>query len=310
MPQLILRKKHFRYAWGIGVASCFLVFIFGIILGPTIAQTITGYPCRLVDIIDVIFFTAIVAFMLPVAAVDRLVYNRIKNIEKYLVHFVRDIAEAQRTGRTFTGAIELASKKEYGPLSEELRRVVIEMSLGVPYSQALENFARRVDSPLTYQTVTLLKQAGLSGGNLERILGEVAEYVRETQILEREKASTLRMYTIILLVAYGVFLGTIFILYRTFFVQMAQMGAQMAAAGGGQTATVGGVTMGGFTIGQINLSEYRHLFFHIACINSIISGISIGKISTGRGTAGFFWAILMVLVAIVLFNHPLLIPFE
>jgi pilus assembly protein TadC len=50
------------------------------------------------------------------------------SVDKNIPEFLRELSEAGRTGVTLTRALDLASKRRYGPLSSELKRVVSKLS--------------------------------------------------------------------------------------------------------------------------------------------------------------------------------------
>ena len=63
---------------------------------------------------------------------------------------VRGVAESQETGMTLIRALEkvVDNKMVSGPLSKEVKQLVIEMSWGTSFEDALTNFKNRINSPI------------------------------------------------------------------------------------------------------------------------------------------------------------------
>ena len=69
-------------------------------------------------------------------------------------------------------------------MCQELDVLVKEYELGTPLDQALENFGRRIQSKTLAGTITALKIARRSGGNLTELLETAASSLREFARLE------------------------------------------------------------------------------------------------------------------------------
>jgi tight adherence protein B len=70
------------------------------------------------------------------------------------------------------------------PISQELDVLVKQCELGAPLDQALDDLASRISSRTLSTTVTALKIARRSGGNLTEMLETVAASLREMARLE------------------------------------------------------------------------------------------------------------------------------
>src|SRR5512136_2536584 len=81
-------------------------------------------------------------------------------IEKATPEFLRDLATASKTGIPLQVALEHASKRMYGPLTEELKLLVAHMSWGMNFNEALTEFSDRIDLPLVKKATVLIIEAG------------------------------------------------------------------------------------------------------------------------------------------------------
>ena len=93
-----------------------------------------------------------------------IIHTQWKNrIEKATPEFLRDLATASKTGIPLQVALEHASKRMYGPLTDELKILVAHMSWGMNFNEAMTEFSNRVDIPLIKKATVLIIEAGKHG---------------------------------------------------------------------------------------------------------------------------------------------------
>jgi tight adherence protein B len=76
-------------------------------------------------------------------------------------------------------AMEAVSKELPAPISDEFRRVVQEMQLGVSMEKALDNLLRRIPSDDLDLCITAINVQREVGGNLAEILDTISHTIRE-----------------------------------------------------------------------------------------------------------------------------------
>jgi tight adherence protein B len=76
-------------------------------------------------------------------------------------------------------ALEAVSKEMPAPISDEFRRVVQEMQLGIPMDRAMDNLLRRIPSEDLDLVVTAINVQREVGGNLAEILETITHTIRE-----------------------------------------------------------------------------------------------------------------------------------
>jgi len=84
-----------------------------------------------------------------------------------------------RAGYSTLQAMESVGKEMPPPISEEFRRVVQEVTLGVSTERALDNLVRRIPSDDLDLVVTAIKVQREVGGNLAEILDTISHTIRE-----------------------------------------------------------------------------------------------------------------------------------
>ena len=84
-----------------------------------------------------------------------------------------------RAGYSTLQAMESVGKEMPPPISEEFRRVVQEVTLGVSTERALDNLVRRIPSVDLDMVVSAIKVQREVGGNLAEILDTISHTIRE-----------------------------------------------------------------------------------------------------------------------------------
>lgn len=89
------------------------------------------------------------------------------------------MANSLRAGYSLLQTMELVSRESPSPMSDEFRRVVREVGLGISPQQALNNLLRRVPSEDLDLMVSAINIQHEIGGNLGQILDIIGETIRE-----------------------------------------------------------------------------------------------------------------------------------
>jgi len=84
-----------------------------------------------------------------------------------------------RAGFSTMQAMEAISRELPPPISDEFRRVVQEMQLGITMEKSLDNLLRRIPSDDLDLTITAMNVQREVGGNLAEILDTISYTIRE-----------------------------------------------------------------------------------------------------------------------------------
>jgi archaeal flagellar protein FlaJ len=220
--------------------------------------------------------------------------KKIKNIEARLPDFLRDGAEAGRFGMTLAEAIKVSSRGRYGPLTPEIQRMAAQIEWGVPAAEALRLFAERVNTPLVNRMISIIIKANDAGGSVADVLTMVAHDARESMLDQSERSLEMSTYTVVIYVAFAVFLATIFILNATFLPKMAEAGAQVSAG-----AAAAGITNMPATIKTDVIPTVQLLFVAAVVIHAFGDGILAGVLQDGQIPNGLKHAFIMLLIGII-----------
>jgi len=261
-----------------------LTWIISIILGILIIAIafLVGFNSM---IFDELVLLAIAATFFPPSVVNYLDYRWKKSIDEHLPDLFRTIVQAEQTGMTLYQALEEAANRDYGPLTKELRKIVAQISWGMTLEEALRSFSKRVNTVLVQRTVPLIIEANRSGGKIEKVFKPLGDFVQTTLLLEKERKTRTRPYIAIIYVAFYVFLFTMVLLFKTFFVNIEGM-----------------PVLGSAIMGE---EETKRVFFHIGIIQALFGGLIAGKMGEGTISAGLKHSLVMLLSVYLVFKFIL-----
>ena len=105
--------------------------------------------------------------------------KRLSKFSGQLPDMLNLVVNGLRAGYSTMQALEAVSKEMPPPISDEFRRVVQEMQLGIPMDKALDNLIRRIPSDDLDFVITAINVQREVGGPLAEILDTIAFTIRE-----------------------------------------------------------------------------------------------------------------------------------
>ena len=252
-----------KLSWIISAASAIAIILFGVLI---FWGTST---------FDELVFFAIIAAVFPPAILTYVDYRWKRAIDEHLPDLFRSIVQAQETGMTLPQALEEAAKRDYGPLTAELRKMTAQISWGTSFEEALLGLGKRVDTVLVQRTVPMIIEASRSGGHVEKVFDPMGKFIQTTLLLDKERRTQTRPYIAIIYVAFLVFLFTIILLFKSFFVNLVQLPSL------------------GTTV--IAPEDMKRMFFHMTTIQAFFGGLVAGKMGEDTVIAGLKHCLIMML---------------
>ena len=121
----------------------------------------------------------LVGLNLPRLYVRRQQGKRLQHFDEQLADMLNLMVNGLRAGYSTMQAMEAVSREMPPPISDEFRRVVQEMQLGIPMEKALDNFLRRIPSDDLDLVIAAINVQREVGGNLAEILDIISFTIRE-----------------------------------------------------------------------------------------------------------------------------------
>ncbi len=259
----------------------------------TIASLIAGVVFIVASILvfltdPTLDYMIVVGFTIAVVppGITSIIHSRWKDkIEKSMPEFLRDIATSYRTGMPLQIALEHASKRNYGPLTIELKTMVAHMSWGMSFNEALMEFSRRIDLTVVKKATVLILEAGRHGGDLSNIFDSTAKYVDNFNNWTARRRMQTLPYVAIFYFSVGVFLFIIIIISNMIFLPMSEL-------------SEGGVPLITPVLAPL---EARRVFMHTALLESLFGGVLAGKINEDSFLGGLKHAAVLAVTSALAF---------
>ena len=122
---------------------------------------------------------AMVGLIAPGMYVNQQQSKRLTKFNEQLSDMLNLMVNGLRAGYSTMQAMEAVSKELPSPISDEFRRVVQEMQIGIPMDTALSNLLRRIPSDDLDFVITAINVQREVGGNLSEILETISFTIRE-----------------------------------------------------------------------------------------------------------------------------------
>lgn len=219
-----------------------------------------------------------------------------KLIEKQLPDFLREISSATSSGMTVFDAITNASKGDYGKLGPELQKMASQISWGISVNEALENFAKRINTPSVQRIVVTINKALEIGGNTADVFEAAAKEIDQVKLVEQQRKAEMSMYSIVIFISFFVFLAVILIIDKTIFAEFFKLQEQMPSIGSGAPMGIGG---GG---GHIDPNALKDTFFIFVLVQSIGGGLLGGFMMDGKLSSGVRYGFILILTTFFTFK--------
>ena len=122
---------------------------------------------------------ALLGYLAPGIYVRQQQSRRLNRFNEQLSDMLNLMVNGLRAGYSTLQAMEAVSKELPSPISDEFRRVVQEMQIGIPMDSALNNLLRRIPSDDLDFVITAISVQREVGGNLSEILDTISFTIRE-----------------------------------------------------------------------------------------------------------------------------------
>lgn len=268
-------------------------------------------------------FLSMIFLFVPYSMYRFFEYKKIKSYEKEFPSFLRDLAESQRAGLTILQAIKIASKSDYGSLTDEVKKMSNQISWNVPLEEVLGTFKRRMKhSGLIVRSAMIIDQANKSGGNIEDTMDSLAINIELIRDVQEEKAALLNQQVFMMYAIFFIFVGITIALIKFLIPLVQTPTAQTAFSGISQgigsnpcaeciqSTSLVCVSCNTFFAVSAALdfgkkeepqSYYKSLFFVMITVQGFFSGLIAGQIGSDSIAAGVKHSLVMLLSGIFIF---------
>lgn len=266
--------------------SSILLFLFGALT----LMGVTGFSEDVISGVDFLVFGVLLAIG-PVGFYNHLKAKKKKDIEDQLPDFLREISSSTASGMTIFDAIKSISKGEHGRLTPELQRMSSQLSWGISVKDALDNFAKKINTNSVKRMAITINKALEIGGNTSAVFDAAAKEMDQAKRVEQQRKAEMSMYSIVIFISFFVFLAVILIIDKTIFQAIFDLQDEMA-----------GQAIGNMRIADIDHVLLKNMFFSFIMVQSIGGGLLGGFMTDGNLSSGVRYGFILVLVSFFIFK--------
>ena len=246
------------------------------------------------SVIDDHIAIALLVVLIPYAVFYGIWAKKVLGIQELIPDFLERMAGINQSGLTIAQGIAIMVNTNLGLIGYEIRKIKKDMDWGANFTEALVRFEERVSTPSIARTVTLITKASEMSGQIGEVLSIAAADAKMTEMLKKERHAEMFIYTVIVYLAFFVFLFVVAVLTMQFLPVLENISTQ------GISAT--GILSG---IGAISIATFGRLLYHACLIQAFFSGLIAGQMGESSLAAGVKHACVLLLITIVIFNFIL-----
>lgn len=220
---------------------------------------------------------ALLAGSIPAAIAHSYYAKKGKGIEQDVTKFMRDLTEARKTGASPERCMENLSGRSYGKFTKHLTVASRQIRWGLPFRVIYETFKRKIKSWLALINIYLLVDAIEVGGGTPETLETLTHFSEMLSSLEKERKAMLRPLLIM------PYIGAAILLFSTIVFL-------------GFTRTI----LSSFSHRGMAFPQLVTLLLPPLVLQTFLTGLVTGKISSGTLSTGFKHAIILVVLSIAL----------
>jgi len=273
----------------LGISLAFSIFLF--LLGILSLIGINIFSSELISSMDFIVFGLLSAIG-PIGFYNHLKAKKKRDMAEQLPDFLREISSSTSSGMTVFDAIKSAASGDHGRLTPELQKMAAQLSWGIPVREALENFAKRVNTPSVKRMAVTINKALEIGGNTSVVFEAAAKEIDQAKLVEQQRRTEMSLYSIVIFISFFVFLAVILIINNTIFKEFFELQKQMA----GQE--IAGMQL----IAPVDKNLLTNTFFTFVLVQSIGGGLLGGFMMDGKLSSGVRFSFILVLISFFVFK--------
>jgi flagellar protein FlaJ len=280
------KDRNLNILLAISLSISILFFILGAIklLGITSVfnEILTG--------MDLIVF-GLLCIIGPIGFYTHIKIKNKREIENHLPDFLRAISSSTSSGMTVYDAIKSSSEGDYGNLGPELKKMTAQLSWGIPVKEALDNFAKRINTPAVKRIVVTINKALEMGGNSAMVFDAAAKEIDQTKLVEQQRKAEMSLYSIVIFVSFFVFLAVIVIINSTIIAEFVRLQGKLPSG-----------NIGGLSMGKIDPSAIKNAFYTFVLVQSIGGGLLGGFMMDGKLSSGVRFGFVLILITFFVFK--------
>jgi len=283
------KDRNLNILLGISLACSIILFIIGFLILIGVAEV----KSNILSGMDFIVFGLLTSIG-PIGFYNHTKNKMKKEIEEQLPDFLREISSSTSSGMTIFDAIKSAAQGDHGRLTPELQRMASQLSWGIPIKEALENFAKRINTNSAKRITLTINKALEIGGNTSTVFEAAAKEIDQVKMVEQQRKAEMSLYAIVIFISFFVFLAVILIIDKTIFAAIFDLQQKMPSS-----TSIGGTNI---NFADLDHNMLKNTFFVFVLVQSIGGGLLGGFMMDGKLSSGVRYGFVLVLVSFFVFK--------
>ncbi|MFH0905810.1 MAG: type II secretion system F family protein [archaeon] len=234
-----------------------------------------------------ILIFSIFPFLIAIGLASQKYSSEIKSYNQYLFVFLDDLKDLLLGGMNIVTALEILSENDYGSLSEIIKRISAQVSIGVPFEAAIEGVFSEIESPMFAKVAQVISESTRYGGNLIKVFESVSNYVKTIDEMNLARKSKTFSTIFSSYFMFFVFIAIILII-QIVFLPLMSSGSLTQSSGLDQNQ-------------NLKNTNFNTYFLYLILIQGIFAGPMIGKISESSAIAGIKHSIILLSISIPIY---------
>jgi len=239
--------------------------------------------------VNYVLLLCILVAITPPAIVEINNTRWLDQVDKNIPRLLMDVTESIRSGMPMVRALEVASKRDYRPISKNLEIAVVNFNLTSDLDGSLRWFGESLMRPGGKRMATILMEAYKSGGRMMEVLETSINMFTSLDEYRQEKESMISPYILLVYVSSLIFMVVGWVIVAQFLEPLAKYNIE--------TPGIPNI------IGQLlSINYYKSILFWAAVMEGLIGGLVAGKIQQSRVASGLIHAVLLLMMTFGFFN--------
>ncbi len=284
---MYFERKYKLMVLGVSIAVAAALFSLMIIQGVYVPTS--KYMIPIDQKINNIFAVAILIAIFPTSLIELNNSIWLRQVDKNIPRLLMDVTESVRSGLSLFDALEIATTKDYGPITEHLEDALVRFNLTADFEGALSWLGEKLVRKNARRLVTILMEAYETGGRMIQVLETSVEMFTGISEYKDEKESQMTPYILLVYVGTIIFLGISFTILNQFLAPL------MRTAEDPMVAQAGIVRF-------IDINYYQAILYWAGIMEGLLGGFVAGKIRDNRVGGGLIHSVILLLITIAFFN--------
>ncbi len=213
----------------------------------------------------------------------------LKQVDKNIPKLMMDIAESIRSGMPMIKALEVASQRDYGPISGILETAVVNFNLTNDLQGSLKWFGDNLLRPSGRRMATILLEANNSGGRMMEVLDTSINMFTSIDEYKEEKESNVSPYILLVYISALIFLVIGYVIVAQFLDPLAKQNASIQGA----STLIGSM---------LDINYYKSIIFWAAIVEGIAGGLVAGKLTDSKIASGLIHSVFLMVITILFYR--------